>query len=55
VPDALIGDDAIDVRGVAISGGGKGIVRVDVSPDGGRTWQTAELIPNGQDYNKYDD
>lgn len=49
----VIEDDKIDVRGVAISGGGRGIVRVDISPDGGHTWQTAELIPTGQPYNKY--
>merc|ERR1719498_936282 len=35
--------DDIDVRGVAWSGGGRGIVRVDVSLDEGATWHTAEL------------
>lgn len=29
--------------GVAWSGGGRGIVRVDVSGDGGKSWQVAEL------------
>jgi len=35
--------DDIDVKGWAWSGGGRGIVRVDVSIDEGRTWITAEL------------
>jgi sulfite oxidase len=39
--------EEISVRGYAWSGGGKGIVRVDVSADGGKTWQTADLnAPN---------
>eukprot|EP00656_Telonema_subtile_P009952 TRINITY_DN14731_c0_g1_i6.p1 TRINITY_DN14731_c0_g1~~TRINITY_DN14731_c0_g1_i6.p1 ORF type:complete len:263 (-),score=57.28 TRINITY_DN14731_c0_g1_i6:64-852(-) len=33
----------IDVAGYAYSGGGRGIVRVDVSADGGVTWTSAEL------------
>ena len=36
------GDD-VTVRGFAWSGGGRGIVRVDVSADDGATWHTAEL------------
>lgn len=35
--------DSIGVKGFAWSGGGRGIVRVDVSADGGKTWHTAEL------------
>lgn len=31
------------VKGYAWSGGGQGIIRVDVSADGGKTWHTAEL------------
>ena len=31
------------VEGYAWSGGGRGIVRVDVSADDGETWQTAEF------------
>jgi sulfite oxidase len=31
------------VQGYAYSGGGRGIVRVDVSVDGGETWRTAKL------------
>ena len=33
----------IEVAGYAFSGGGRGIVRVDVSGDGGETWCTANL------------
>ena len=33
----------LKAAGWAYSGGGNGIVRVDVSADGGQTWQTAEL------------
>eukprot|EP00397_Hematodinium_sp_SG-2012_P027967 GEMP01029418.1.p1 GENE.GEMP01029418.1~~GEMP01029418.1.p1 ORF type:complete len:409 (+),score=72.74 GEMP01029418.1:409-1635(+) len=35
--------DSITVRGYAYSGGGRGIVRVDVSLDGGHNWTSAEL------------
>jgi len=47
------GDDAVDVpadedaevtvSGYAWSGGGRGVLRVDVSADGGETWQEADL------------
>ncbi len=37
--------DEIEVRGYAFSGGGKGIIRVDLSVDGGKTWTTANLHP----------
>ena len=33
----------VHVSGVAWSGGGRGIVRVDVSADGGKTWHVASL------------
>ncbi len=39
-------EDSIVVEGYAYSGGGRRIVRVDVSSDGGRSWQQAELLPN---------
>lgn len=35
--------DEIEVKGFAWSGGGRGIVRVDVSADDGATWHTATL------------
>jgi sulfite oxidase len=36
------------VQGYAYSGGGRGIVRVDVSVDGGKTWQTASLTDGAE-------
>lgn len=36
------------VRGYAYSGGGRNIIRVDVSPDGGKTWHVATLDNPGQ-------
>jgi hypothetical protein len=39
-----VGDDFIEVKGVAWSGGGSGIYRVDVSIDGGKTWQAASEL-----------
>lgn len=38
----------VTVQGLAWSGGGRAVVRVDVSADGGRTWVEAEL-KDGQD------
>ncbi|XP_077583044.1 sulfite oxidase, mitochondrial [Stigmatopora nigra] len=39
----LRGDQEVTVKGYAWSGGGRGVVRVDVSLDGGKTWQVARL------------
>ena len=36
--------NGLKVRGYALSGGGRGILRVDVSLDGGKTWHEASLI-----------
>ncbi len=36
------------IQGYAYSGGGRGIVRVDVSADGGRTWKTANLTAGSE-------
>jgi sulfite oxidase len=36
----------ITVKGYAWSGGGRSIIRVDVSMDGGKTWSEAELTPS---------
>mmetsp|Transcript_6837 Transcript_6837/g.19846 ORF Transcript_6837/g.19846 Transcript_6837/m.19846 type:complete len:582 (-) Transcript_6837:255-2000(-) len=38
----------VDVRGVAWSGGGRGIVRVDVSADGGASWHKATLAEGSE-------
>ena len=37
------GNDKTTIQGFAFSGGGRAIVRVDVSADGGHTWKQAEL------------
>ncbi|KAI4117292.1 MAG: hypothetical protein LQ345_002446 [Seirophora villosa] len=37
--------DSIAVEGYSFSGGGRRIVRVDVSADNGRNWHQAELLP----------
>ncbi|GAE00040.1 hypothetical protein MYCGRDRAFT_101503 [Paecilomyces variotii No. 5] len=39
-------EENIKIQGYAVSGGGRGIVRVDVSTDGGLTWQQAQLHQN---------
>lgn len=39
-------EDSVLVEGYCYSGGGRRIVRVDVSADGGRTWHQAELLPD---------
>lgn len=39
-----IADDVIVVEGLAIAGGGRTVDRVEVSADGGKTWQRAGLI-----------
>lgn len=36
-------EESIILRGYAFSGAGRGIVRVDVSPDNGKTWQQAHI------------
>eukprot|EP01083_Nonionella_stella_P216485 778079_1 len=38
-------DETVRVRGYAYSGGGRGINRVDVSADGGKTFTPARLLP----------
>ncbi|KAI7843652.1 hypothetical protein COHA_002555, partial [Chlorella ohadii] len=40
---AVVDDDEVTVKGYAWSGGGQGIIRVDVSADGGKTWHDAQL------------
>lgn len=41
---AVTAGEPLTVRGYAYSGGGRGIIRVDVSIDGGKTWQDATLL-----------
>ena len=42
-------EDTVVVRGYSWSGGGRGILSVDVSLDGGATWQPARLTQSPQD------
>ena len=37
-------DSTIDIKGVAWSGGGSGIYRVDISIDGGKSWTKAQNL-----------
>ena len=52
VGDAVIQaeDEYVTVKGYAFSGGGRGIFRVDVSLDGGKTWVNPQLDNNGKNY-----
>jgi len=45
-------DGEVTVRGYAMSGGGRGIQRVDVTVDGGQTWHAAHLHPSPQLYGR---
>ena len=45
-------DGFVIVKGYAWSGGGRGIIRVDVSVDGGSHWHSADLETVDQEYNK---
>lgn len=40
-------EDLVVIEGYAFAGGGRHIVRVDVSPDGGTTWLQAQLQEDG--------
>ena len=44
-PHANLFAGPLTVRGYALAGGNRRVVRVDVSADGGRTWTTAALEP----------
>ncbi len=41
-------DQKVTVKGFAWSGGGRGIIRVDISCDGGKTWNMADLKEGSQ-------
>ncbi|CAH2050955.1 unnamed protein product, partial [Iphiclides podalirius] len=45
--DALVRDGCIQARGYAYSGGGAGVVRVELSADGGASWREAALRQDG--------
>lgn len=38
-------EDFVLAKGYAVSGGGREVIRVDISTDGGETWMEAELLP----------
>jgi sulfite oxidase len=38
----------IKAEGYALAGGGRAVIRVDVSADNGDTWTAAELLPEGE-------
>ncbi|XP_074641752.1 sulfite oxidase-like [Tubulanus polymorphus] len=45
-------NEVVTIRGYAWSGGGRGIIRVDLSIDGGKTWFEADLENVDQEYNR---
>ncbi|XP_077184941.1 sulfite oxidase, mitochondrial [Paroedura picta] len=47
-PNASVIPGVLTVKGYAWSGGGQGIIRVDVSLDGGKSWHEAELTGEAQ-------
>lgn len=48
------GEESITVTGYAWSGGGRGIIRVDVSLDGGKTWHVADLKERPAEHSQHD-
>lgn len=50
--DTLDDAEEVHVKGYAWSGGGRGIIRVDVSLDGGKTWEVAALEKPKQDMHR---
>jgi len=46
------GEDTITLKGYSWSGGGRGIIRVDVSSDGGKEWLEADLEKPDQPFNR---
>lgn len=47
VPGATVSkwDEELELKGFALSGGGRSIHRVDISVDGGQSWKQADLLP----------
>lgn len=43
-----LGEEEVTLRGYSWSGGGRNVIRVDVSTDGGKTWSVAELHENAK-------
>lgn len=51
-PGATVDSDEVTVKGYAWSGGGRGILRVEVTLDGGTTWHEAEIHEAPQKYHR---
>ncbi|KAG0232562.1 Oxidoreductase, molybdopterin-binding domain-containing protein [Mortierella sp. GBAus27b] len=49
--DVLKSSEPVTIKGYAISGGGRGIYRVEVSADGGKTWEPADKMEQTPDEN----
>ncbi|KAI8604467.1 Oxidoreductase, molybdopterin-binding domain-containing protein [Dissophora ornata] len=47
--EAISLSEPVTIRGYAISGGGRGIYRVEVSADGGQTWEPADKMEQTPD------
>ncbi|KAF9114684.1 hypothetical protein BGX27_010170 [Mortierella sp. AM989] len=47
--EVIPSSDPVAVKGYAIAGGGKGIYRVEVSADGGNTWEPADRMEQKAD------
>ena len=47
-----VSEGEVTVRGYALSGGGRGIERLDITLDGGRTWHAAQLYAEPQPYGR---
>lgn len=45
-------DLSVDLKGWAFSGGGRGVTRVEVSTDGGKTWTQTEMDQSNQPFNQ---
>lgn len=43
-PNSTLHGDTLDTKGWAFSGGGRSVIRVDLTIDGGKTWHEADLI-----------
>jgi len=41
------GVGSLTIKGYAYSGGGRGVARVDISIDGGKTWEVADIKQGG--------
>ena len=49
-PGSRLKAGAVTLRGYAFAGGARTVARVDVSSDGGRNWQAAELLGAARPY-----